>query len=181
MKITDLELYNGAKEKIGRLGAATLFLEVLELLLTTKVFLLEQKEANGAAYIRQKLDERFANADGWIKQQTGGIDWKKQIKFNATIAVSIGVEIQVSARSDLLIRDIVHLRNSIQQGHIDVGLIVVPSEYLQRFLPDRTPSLKDAIRYIEEEFTEAMSYPIGIISVEHDGTGDVLPKQKRKR
>jgi len=41
------------------------------------------------------------------------------------------VEIQVSARSDMLIRDFVRLRNSLQQGEIDVGFIVVPSVRLQ--------------------------------------------------
>ena len=69
----------------------------------------------------------------------GGIDWIKRLRYNQTLAVKMGVEIQVSARSDLLIRDIVHLRNSLQQGEIDIGVIVVPSDRLQTFLPDRTP------------------------------------------
>jgi hypothetical protein len=93
----------------------------------------------------------------------------------------MGVEIQVSARSDLLIRDVVHLRNSIQLGAIDLGVIVVPSDKMQYFLPDRTPSYRDAIRYIEEEFVEAQNFPIVIIAVEHDGSSaEALPKQKRR-
>jgi hypothetical protein len=108
----------------------------------------------------------------------GGIDWIKRLRYNQTLAVKMGVEIQVSARSDLLIRDIVHLRNSLQQGEIDIGVIVVPSDRLQTFLPDRTPSLKDAFRYIEQEFKEATTFPIVVIAVEHDAPGKALPTKK---
>lgn len=80
----------------------------------------------------------------------------------------------------MLIRDIVHLRNSLQSAEIDIGVIVVPDDRLQYFLPDRTPSYKDAIRYIEEEFKEAMTFPIIVIAIEHEGPGESLPKQKRK-
>jgi len=54
------------------------------------------------------------------------------------------VEVQVSARSDLLIRDVIHLRDSLEQGRIDIGIIVVPSDRLGPFLTDRVPRLKDA-------------------------------------
>jgi hypothetical protein len=93
----------------------------------------------------------------------------------------MGVEIQVSARSDMLIRDIVHLRNSLQQGEIDIGVIVVPSDRLQSFLTDRTPSLKDAVRYVEQEFKEATTFPIIIIAIEHDAPGKALPKKKTNK
>jgi len=92
----------------------------------------------------------------------------------------MGVEVQVSARSDLLIRDIVHLRNDIQSGKIDVGIIVVPDDRLEYFLPDRTPSFRAAVKYVEDEFKEAMTFPIVIMAIEHDGPGEALEKQKRK-
>jgi hypothetical protein len=180
MKITNIRFYNGAREKICRLGISTLFLEVQEIILNAKIYLLEEKDANGAAVVRKKIDEEFQNIGGWEQQKTGGIDWKKKSKYNLSIIVRLGVEIQVSARSDLLVRDIVHLRNSLQKGEIDVGVIIVPDDRLQEFLPDRTPSFKDAVRYIEEEFSEATTYPIAVISVEHDGAGPPLSKQKRK-
>ena len=72
------------------------------------------------------------------------------------------------------------LRNSIQEGNIDVGVIVVPSDLLQKYLPDRTPCFSDAVKYIEQEFKEAMTYPIVLIAIEHDGSGEALSKQKRK-
>jgi hypothetical protein len=73
----------------------------------------------------------------------------------------------------------VHLRNSLQEATIDIGVIVVPSDVLQKFLPDRTPCFSDAVRYIEQEFKEAMTYPIIVMAVEHDGPGKALPKQPR--
>jgi len=60
-------------------------------------------------------------------------------------------------------------------------VIIVPCERMQRFLPDRTPSIKDAIRYIENEFKEAMEIPLVVIGIEHDGPSDKpLPKKKTR-
>jgi hypothetical protein len=64
-------------------------------------------------------------------------------------------------------------------GHI--GVIVVPSDRLQTFLTDRTPSLKDALRYVEQEFKEATTFLIVIIAIEHDAPGKALPKKKTNR
>ena len=102
----------------------------------------------------------------------------KRIRYNQTFLARLGVEIQVSARSDLLIRDVVHLRNSLQESAIDVGVIVVPDDRTQTFLPDRTPSFRDAVRYIEQEFPEGKNFPIVIMAVEHEGPGPALPKKK---
>ena len=105
--------------------------------------------------------------------------WIGQVRYNNRFLSRLGVEIQVSSRSDLLIRDIVHLRNSLQEGIIDIGIIVVPNDEMQVFLPDRTPSYRDAVRYIEKEFKEATTFPIIIIGIEHDGLSDkALPKKK---
>jgi hypothetical protein len=40
------------------------------------------------------------------------------------------VEIQFSARSDLVVIDLIHLRKAIVQGKIDIGVLVVPSDRL---------------------------------------------------
>src|SRR5439155_2677720 len=117
---------------------------------------------------------------GWTQIKAGGIDWSKQRRYNTNFVSKIGVEIQVSVRSNLLISDVVHLRNSLQKAEIDVGIIVVPSDRMQRFLHDRTPSFHDAIRCIEQESKEATRFPIVVIAVEHDAIGPVPPKRKRK-
>jgi hypothetical protein len=179
MKISKIKFYDGAKEKVCRLGLSHLFLELQEILLDTAIRLLPVKEANGAAYIRERLDERFLSAGDWEKTTSGGVDWIKRIRYNQTVLARMGVEIQVSARSDLLIRDIVHLRNSLQEGVIDIGVIVLPDDEMQIFLTDRTPSYRDAVRYIEKEFKEATTFPIVIMAIEHDGISDTpLPKKK---
>ncbi len=179
MKITRIKYYDGAKDKICRLGASHLFLELLEILFDTQIHLPEEKHANSAAVIRESLDDSFQKKEGWKKTTAGGIDWVKRIVYNQSVISRIGVEVQVSARSDLLFRDIVHLRNNLQVGEIDVGVIVVPDVTLHFFLPDCTPSYRDAIRYIEEEFKEAMTFPIVVIAMEHDGKGEPLPKKRR--
>jgi hypothetical protein len=180
VKITRVRFYGGSREKTCRLGLADLFLGVIEILLETPIEVLEEQDANGAAHVRERLDAGFVAAGGWKQQKTGGVDWVKEARYGDQVTTRLGVEIQVSARSDLLIRDVVHLRNSLQEAAIDVGLIVVPDDRLQRFLPDRTPSFTDALRYIEQEFKEAMTYPIVVLAVEHDRAGAALPKKKRR-
>lgn len=180
MKITKVKYYDGARQKICRLGIADLYLELQDILLGTVIRLLEEKDANGAAEVRKAVDAAFEAAKDWKKITAGGIDWIKRLRYNQTLMVRIGVELQVSARSDLLVRDIIHLRNSVDRGEIDVGIVVVPDDRMQVYLPDRTPSYRDAIRYIEEEFREAMNYPLVVLAVEHDGPGPALKKQERK-
>jgi hypothetical protein len=177
MKITKITYYGGGREKICRLGLADLFLELQEIILRTPIVLQESKEANGAAGIREALDASFQKSQDWIGIKAGGIDWIKRVRYNQTFLARLGVEIQVSARSDLLIRDVVHLRNSLQKAEIDVGVIVVPDDRMQKFLPDRTPAFSDAIRYIEVEFKEATTFPIVVIGIEHDGPGKAIPKR----
>ena len=180
MKITDIRFYGGSRERITKLGLADLFIELQEILLDTKIYVLEEKDANGGAEVRKLIDISIESREDWVKKTTGDIDWSKRVRYNRTFIATIGVEIQVSARSDLLIRDIVHIRNNLQDGLIEVGIIVVPNNVFQVYLPDRTPSLKDALKYIEEEFTEAQNYPIVVMAIEHDGPGEALKKQKRK-
>lgn len=181
MKITKIKYYDGAKDKVCRLGISSLFLELQSILLDCQVEVLEKKNANGAAVLREVIDQKFKDVGEWKNRVTGSVDWIKRIRYNNSIVSRLGVEVQVSARSDLLIRDIVHLRNFLQSGEIDVGVIVVPDDRLQYFLPDRTPSYRDAIRYIEDEFKEAMTYPIIVMAIEHDDPGDALPKRARRR
>lgn len=181
MKITTIRYYDGAKDKVCRLGLSHLFLELQDAIFDTHIALLEEKQANGAAYIREALDKSLGKKEGWEDTSSGGgIDWFKKFKFNQSIISKIGVEVQVSARSDMIIRDMVHIRNNLQAGNIDVGVVIVPSEKMQYYLPGRTPSFRDAVRYIEEDFKEARDFPIIVIAIEHDEPGEPLPKRKRR-
>jgi|GEM_PF-492610 len=190
MKITSIQFYGAARQKVCRLGLSDIFLELQELLLATRVEILPEKQANSAGVVREMIDSSFLRAnsavvsedDRWKKNVSGDIDWVKRLRYNCTLVAKIGVEIQVSGRSDLLARDIVHIRNSLQDSSIDVGVIVVPSDGFEFFLTDRAANLSYAKRYVEEELREAKDYPIILIAVEHDGeSATALPKKLTNR
>lgn len=108
-KINAVIAYDGASKKIDRLGLQPLVDEVQELLRSTSILLLEKKRDgsksfNGAAAIRELLDATFLTANGWEPKKSGDIDWSKCKTVNGT-RVCVGVEIQVSARSELLYKD----------------------------------------------------------------------------
>jgi hypothetical protein len=80
--------------------------------------------------------------------------------------------VQVSARSDLVVIDIYHLRRSLQAGAIDLGILIVPTDRMNRFLRSRQPSLRETRRAMEE--TDAHRMPLLVMAVEHDGPGPPL-------
>ena len=165
-----------------RLGLSHIFLELLEIMISTDIRVLDKKQANGAGRVRELIDERFGNYQDWVQSKSGNVDWIKRLRYNQTIVSRMGVEIQVSGRSDLLARDIVHIRNNLQDSHIDVGAIVVPSDEFEYFLTDRVANFSYAVRYVEEELREAKDYPIVLLAVEHDGYSDhALPKKVTNR
>lgn len=123
------------------------------------------------------MDAQFQKAKGWTKKQTGDVDWTKCQIVNGT-KVCIGVEIQFSARSDLLVIDLIHLRKAIVRGHIDVGVLVVPSDELGIYLTDRGPKMADAKRHVVEAKVEDL--PLILIAVKHDGPGPALAKQFKR-
>jgi hypothetical protein len=178
-KINSITAYDGAETKMRRLGLEQLLEEVKDLVKSTVILLEERKREgstsfNGAAAIRQLLDDAFHKSGTWESKQSGDVDWSKCKVLNGT-RVCIGVEIQVSARSELLYKDILHLKSRIVGGDIDLGVIVVPSDHLQSFLPDRTPSFSYAKKVIVEQ--DADRLPIVLIEMEHDGPGPSLNKK----
>ena len=127
----------------------------------------ESVDANGGAAVRRMLDGRFEAAGGWAKKTAGDIDWVKCKVVNGT-QVCIGVEVQVSARSDLLVVDRIHLAAAFRDGRLDAGVIIVP---------DRGPCLSDAKRHARVARLE--DSPLILLAIKHDGPGPALPKQKK--
>jgi len=139
----------------------------------------EEVDANGGAAVRKLLDGRFAAAGGWAKKTAGDIDWIKCHHVNGT-SVCVGVEVQVSARSDLLVMDMIHLTAAFRDGRLDIGVVIVPSDRLSRFLTDRGPCISDAKRHAKAARLE--DSPLILLAMEHDGPGESLAKQfKRKQ
>ncbi|MDE0267270.1 MAG: BglII/BstYI family type II restriction endonuclease [Thaumarchaeota archaeon] len=172
MKIDSMKFYNGSCEKIARLGMSDMLFELLNILMNTRIFLEEKKDANSGKVVRQQIDLMLEDAQYWVKTVTGDLDWVKSKKTSPATTIKMGVEIQMSARSDLVIRDLLHMRESMKQGKIEIAVLVVPSDKMSRFLPDRAPSLSESLRYVEKEFEEIQQFPLVLISVEHDGSGE---------
>lgn len=139
--------YNGALERISRLGLTPLLDELRHILTGFALRVYEGKDANGGAAVRRMIDARFREAEGWRGKTSGGIDWRKCLVINGA-SVCVGVEIQFSARSDLVVIDIIHLRQALTAGEIDIGILVLPTDRLSVFLTDRGPSIATAKRHV---------------------------------
>lgn len=154
--------------KAERIGLGPLIQEVESAVQGFPLYIEERKHANGTRWIRQQIDANFEELGGWRKITVGGVDWTKADARGS----SVGVEVQVSGRSDLLAVDVLHLGNDLRGGVVDVGVIVVPDDTLSRFLTDRTPNLRTALRHIDDTMA------VQIIAFRHDGTGPALAKMR---
>jgi hypothetical protein len=177
-KIVNEKPYDGFERKVVRLGLVELIDEVKALISQFDLLLLEERDRNSSAAVRRMLDARFTATPGWRKIQSGGIDWTKCIFHNGA-EVCVGVELQVSSRSDLLTNDLTHLTRAIEQGDIDAGIIVVPSDTTAYFLTDRVPRFRDALDHVDR--AKAQFSPLLILSIGHDGPGPALPKMITNR
>lgn len=163
--------YNGFVAKVERLGLTGLVDEAEGTLKGWPLLIEERKHANGTRGLRRIIDERFEAVGGWTKTTVGGIDWQK----SGTMGPKLGVEVQVSGRSDMLAVDIMHLKDAINRGLIDAGLIIVPDDKISRFLTDRTPNLATALKHVVDK---ASDMPIRVVSFAHDGIGPPLDKMR---
>jgi len=178
-KIVEEADYNGALEKTERLGLQAMLDEVRIMITGFKLLVKEEKDSNGGKAVRKMLDDRFEGAGEWEKGKAGEIDWRKCQVINGT-RICLGVEVQVSGRSDSgLVMDIIHLRKGISDGQIDLGIIIVPSDRLGRFLTDRVASMSAAKTHVHESRAEDL--PLILIAFEHDGPGAPLAKQSKRR
>ncbi len=177
-KITEQRPFNGALERIERLGLTPLWEELRGVLTGFALRVEERRDANGGAAIRKMIDSQFETVGGWTKTTAGDVDWIKCLKINGA-RVCLGVEVQFSARSDLLIVDVAHLKEQIQSGSIDVGVMVVPTDDLGYFLTDRAARFSDALKAVER--AEATRLPLIVLGLEHDGPGPALKKMRTRQ
>ncbi|MGA2903987.1 MAG: hypothetical protein ABSD98_09155 [Candidatus Korobacteraceae bacterium] len=169
--------YDGARERIERLGLTPLIDEIKAILTGFKLLVQEKPDTNGGAAVRKLLDARFEQAGGWTQKVSGGIDWTKCKVVNGT-KVCVGVEVQVSARSDLLVVDMIHLTAAFRDGRLDAGIVIVPSDKLSKFLTDRGPCISDAKKHARVARLE--DSPLILLAIEHDGPGPPLAKQAKR-
>jgi hypothetical protein len=169
--ISEVRDYNGFGAKASRLHLDALAAEAQSTLTRFQLLVKEERHSNGTVGIRQSIDAGFAAIGGWVKLVSGGVDWTKQ----SSVGASIGVEVQVSGRSDMLAVDVMHLKEDITDGKIDAGIIIVPADDLSRYLTDRTPNFATAVKHVEHR---ASDLPIRIIAFRHDGVGKALDKMR---
>jgi len=177
-RISGTAQFDGATERIARLGLQPLWQELEEILTGFELLVEESRDANGGAAIRKFLDKRFREVRGWTNKSSGGVDWTKCRTVDG-VSLCLGVEIQFSARSDLLIVDVGHLRDDLIAGLIDVGIVVAPSNDLAVYLTDRVARFSDAVRAVER--ARAQDLPLMVVGLEHDGPGPALAKQKTRQ
>lgn len=82
MKISQIKFYGGSREKVCRLGLSHIFLELLEILISTNIHVREKKQANGAGRVRELIDERFGDYQDWVQSKSGNVDWIKRLLYN---------------------------------------------------------------------------------------------------
>ena len=178
-RIVSEKSFDGAEALVQRLGLDELLGEVRRIITDFPLLIEERKDANGSKVLRALIDAKFMAAGGWVQKKSGGVDWIKQQAINGRPRfISIGVEIQVSGRSDIISVDLIHLRKELLQGMIDLAVLVVPSDRLGLFLTDRVARLSDAQRHIDMARAEDM--PFILIAIEHDGVGPALPEQAKR-
>lgn len=169
--ITQRISYNGFDNLVSRHGLDALVGEVEGVIAGFTLMVEPTKHANGTKPIRVSIDEGFKSCGGWTQKPTGGVDWSK----SGSKGGRVGVEVQVSGRSDLLAVDVLHLMGELQAGNLDIGIIIVPDDELSPFLTDRTPNLRTAKRHVE---THASKMPLQLIAFIHDETGIAIPKAR---
>lgn len=166
-----MRLFNGVANKSTRLGLVPVLAEVVAVVEGFDLLVEERKHANGTRGLRKTIDAGFAALTGWTKITVGGVDWSKSSSSQA----SLGVEVQVSGRSDMLAVDVLHLTHQIKTGSMDVGVIVVPDDELSYYLTDRTPNFATALKHVT---SQAADQPIQIIAFKHNGVGPALDKMR---
>ncbi len=176
-QIVEEVYFVGTKERIRRLGLTPIVDEIRSALTGFQLLLRGKKDSKGGAAVRKLIDEQFDRLGGWTKKVSGDLDWIKCKIVNGT-SVCIGVEVQVSAGSDLLFMDMIHLDAAFREGRIDVGFVIVPSDKLSKFLTDRAPCMSDAKKHAKAARLEDSS--LVLLGIEHDGAGPPLAKQAKK-
>ncbi len=171
-KIVHEEYYDGSQEKIARLGLSPLIEEIKAALRSFQLEIKKEKQINGSGTLRTMIDAALRDVGDWTNKTSGDVDWINCRVIDGA-RVCVGVEVQVSARSDLIFRDVVHFQRQLRKGHIDICVEIVPSDELSPYLTDRTPCFSDGVRIIKDEMRVHDDLPIVLMAIEHDGFSGV--------
>src|ERR1700722_2663584 len=111
MHITSMKSYGCAQNKLRRLGLFGAFLELQQTILDISV----------------SPSPTFPVSLSTIKE----------VRYSNMFASRLGVKSLISTRKELILPRIFRLRDMLQKGVIDVGVIIVPSERFASLLSTR--------------------------------------------
>jgi hypothetical protein len=76
--------YDGARERIERLGLISLTDEIKSAITGFDLRVKESRDANSGAVVRRMIDAQIERIGGWTKKVTGDMDWFKCHTVNGT-------------------------------------------------------------------------------------------------
>lgn len=165
-RITERTFFGGTEIKISRLGLSGTWKELENVLTGFAFYASEHRTSDGGNILRNLLNDRFRSFHGWQARRRGA-DWRRCHRVHDTrICVGVEIQLSVSAKSDLLLVDLQHLRDDITEGRIDIGVLVVPSDKLSDFLSKRVARHSDAVKAVNR--ATASYLPLAVLALEHD-------------
>lgn len=182
-RIASVRAFDGTERKIERLGLVRALEELKAILGGFRLDLGEGGRANGARILRDHICERLDRAGGWRRRGKGHLCWRKSLISNGA-RTCLGARLRVARRRDisrkeLPIVDILDLRREIDSGDIDVGVLVVVTDRLARYLRGAGPGLSDTLAAAQR--CGAADLPLVVLALEHDEPGPALPKSRTRR
>lgn len=177
-RLKDVRAFDGAENKIKRLGLGHVWNEVRAVLTGFHLEVEARFPANDAAVLVEVLNRRFAMTEGWARRKVGGRLWVKALVVDGA-QICVGVRLQVSGRRDvsgpdLMIVEVTTLAQVMISGSVDVAILVVPSDELSAYLGRRSPKFSDAMRAAERSsFTDL---PFMVVGLQPDTVRPVRPQ-----
>lgn len=182
-RIASIRAFDGTERKIERLGLVGALEELKAILTGFRLDVREAEYANDAGILRDYVSERLDRAGGWRRRGKGHLCWKKCLRSNG-VRTCLGARLRVSGRrdinrKDLAIVDILDLRREIDSGDVDVGVLVVVSDRLARYLRRGGAGLSDSLRAAQR--CDCAGLPLVVLALEHDGAGPALQKKRPRQ
>jgi hypothetical protein len=143
MNITAMKYYGGSREKILRLGLADSLIELQTAILV--------------GTFKERLIVRGYPSPGAEQHAS---------------SPRLGLVSLLSTRRERLIARILRLRNTIQNGSVDVGVVIVPSSRMRGLAAARVGVVSDLLKVFEQELPEASRVPILVMAVDCDVSRD---------
>lgn len=143
--------FDGADAKMDRLGLAPVLAAV-------------EREIQWRAALLTGSDRPTDIIVLKTRRVKGGI-WTESRRIDG-ILLRIDVRMRVTSRREIFYKDALQLRHRLENGDVDLGVMVVPSMGLQRLFSRRISSACDAIEAIRA--MDADRFPLILVEIEDE-------------